>query len=341
MPRPKATWYRPQDDPQACYTLHGRTDTTTTKRSMREHLLATLPPFKRFHARHPRCLHCTRSRQCFRGDPAPRRQRRSRRALMLLAASAFCAAALRPAIISAPVAHRAALLHMSAHARIVVAQHNAPSDEALESLAAIDAGFPSRVVTAPSAEHARQVLSPVGSLQGETDDVRKVGDAAAAGASAALAMGATELTLHVDEAISSQQHPADGNIFAHAALVAQLGVLQRAYVPLQAREAQEPLGSTHLCQLKVSGTGCQPVAGVAEAIEAGRALARDIGSGDPERMAPLRLAEAVRAALADEDVEVRQSSRRAQWRGVIVANARSSSVEAGTVAGRNSGRRAK
>ena len=35
MPRPKATWYRPQDDPQACYTLHGRTDTTTTKRSMR------------------------------------------------------------------------------------------------------------------------------------------------------------------------------------------------------------------------------------------------------------------------------------------------------------------
>ena len=42
----------------------------------------------------------------------------------------------------------------------------------------------------------------------------------------------------------------------------------------------------------------------AEAIEAGRALARDIGSGDPERMAPLRLAEAVRSALADEDVQV-------------------------------------
>ena len=32
MPRPKATWYRPQDDPLACYTSHGRTVTTTTKR---------------------------------------------------------------------------------------------------------------------------------------------------------------------------------------------------------------------------------------------------------------------------------------------------------------------
>ena len=41
VPRPKATWYRPQDDPPACYTSHGRTVTTTTKRSMREHLLAT------------------------------------------------------------------------------------------------------------------------------------------------------------------------------------------------------------------------------------------------------------------------------------------------------------
>ena len=39
VPRPKATWYRPQEDPLACYTSHGRTVTATTKRSMREHLL--------------------------------------------------------------------------------------------------------------------------------------------------------------------------------------------------------------------------------------------------------------------------------------------------------------
>ena len=33
-------------------------------------------------------------------------------------------------------------------------------------------------------------------------------------------------------------------------------------------------------------------------------LARDIGSADPERMAPLRLAEAVSTACADTDIDV-------------------------------------
>ena len=58
VPRPKATWYRPQDDPLTCYTSHGCTVTTTTKRSMREHLLATTssarPLFPRRSAAPPR-----------------------------------------------------------------------------------------------------------------------------------------------------------------------------------------------------------------------------------------------------------------------------------------------
>jgi leucyl aminopeptidase len=119
------------------------------------------------------------------------------------------------------------------------------------------------------------------------DDVRKVADAAAAGATAAFAMGATDLTLHLDESLEQINHPADGSgVYAHAALVAKLGILQRAYVALQAREAAKPK-LPPLNTLTLSPSGRQPAA---DAIEAGRILARDIGSGDPERMAPLRLA---------------------------------------------------
>ena len=131
-------------------------------------------------------------------------------------------------------------LSTHAHARIVVSQQNTASEVALRALAEVDAGFASRVVTAASDEHERLVLSPTGPLEGDTDDVRKVGAAAEAGAGAALAMGATEVTLAVDESIDATHHPADGDAYEHAAFVAMLGVLQRAYVPLQAREAAQP-----------------------------------------------------------------------------------------------------
>ena len=181
----------------------------------------------------------------------------------------------------------------AAHARIVISQRNMPTG-ALCELANVDATFSSRVVTSASAEHERLVLSPVGSCDNDMDDVRKVGEAAASGAAAAFAMGATDLTLELDEAIEAIVHPVDGPAFEHAALVAQLGVLQRAYVPLQAREATPPKASP-LGRLTLHPSGHQRAASAAEAIEAGRALARDIGSGDPERMAPLRLAEVVRS----------------------------------------------
>ena len=95
---------------------------------------------------------------------------------------------------------RPSALHMStsAHARIVVATQNSPNgDPALAALAEVDASFSSRVVCSASSEHTRLVLSPIGSLTAEHDDVRRVADAAERGAAAALAMGATELSLEV------------------------------------------------------------------------------------------------------------------------------------------------
>lgn len=197
-------------------------------------------------------------------------------------------------------------------AHIIVAERNdaggAAADAGLEALAKVDASFGSRVVVAASAAHTRLVLSPVGSLDDELDDVRKVADAAASGAAAAFAMGATELTLEVDAAIERAVHPIDGAAaYEHAALVAQLGVLQRAYVPLQAREAQPGMASP-LTQLSLHGEGYEDAAAAAAALEKGRGLARDIGSADPERMTPLRLAEAVRDACEDTSIGVEVES---------------------------------
>ena len=192
------------------------------------------------------------------------------------------------------------------HARVVIGERNeVPANEpGLQALAKVDAGFSSRTVCSASEQHSRLVLSPALSLTADTDDVRRVGDAAASGAAAAFAMGAHELTLVIDETIESTSHPIDGpHAYRYAALVAQLAVLQRAYVPLQEREA-EPSQADVLTKLDVHPGGEQTAASAANAIEAGRTIARDIGSGDPERMTPLRLAESVREACAGTGVDV-------------------------------------
>ena len=189
----------------------------------------------------------------------------------------------------------------SRHARLVVSTHNKPLPDhtALDELSKVDASFASRVVTAASEEHARIVMSPTGSLTGDVDDVRKVGEAAGKAAAAALSMGAVDLTLELDESIESVEHPADGpGMYKYAALVAGLGVLQRVYVPLQAREGGASSMAASV-RLALQPSGRQLAADALDAIEAGRMLARDIGSGDPEVMTPLRLASAVQEAVQD------------------------------------------
>jgi len=186
---------------------------------------------------------------------------------------------------------------LSSHARIVLAAKNTPTDPVMQQLAEVDASFATRVVTSASREHTRVVLSPCGSLLAEHDDIRRVADAAERGAAAAFAMGATELSLEVSADIAATVHPVEGvGVYEHAALVAQLGVFQQAYVPLQAREARPDAGS------KLSNLFDTHAA--ATAIEEGRKLARDIGSGDPERMSPLKLAEYVRSACEEAGIAV-------------------------------------
>lgn len=192
-------------------------------------------------------------------------------------------------------------------ARIVLAQRNAAdNDKELERLALADKSFAGRVVTAASERHERLILTPTGGLLGDTDDVRKVAGAASAGALAALGMGASRLTVSIDGSIPTLHHPVDGDAFKHAALVAELAIHQAAFVPLQAREAPVPMISPlkHVAVDVIPGYSALP--GTSAAIEAGRALARDIGTSDPERMAPPRLADRVleECRAAGIDVEV-------------------------------------
>eukprot|EP00930_Biecheleria_cincta_P059298 TRINITY_DN45046_c0_g1_i1.p1 TRINITY_DN45046_c0_g1~~TRINITY_DN45046_c0_g1_i1.p1 ORF type:complete len:494 (+),score=77.29 TRINITY_DN45046_c0_g1_i1:187-1668(+) len=189
------------------------------------------------------------------------------------------------------------------HARIIVAPKNVAGDDAsLQALASVDARFASRLVVAPSAEHTRLVLAPCGDLDRDVDDVRRVGDAAAAGALEALNMGATELSVQLDESITSRQHPADGSIYRFADTVAALAVHQVSYVPLQAREGP------HAKRRRLESCDVTLPFGHREAIvaalEQGRCLARDIGSGDPERMAPAKLASAVKDACVPAGIKV-------------------------------------
>jgi leucyl aminopeptidase len=85
-------------------------------------------------------------------------------------------------------------------------------------------------------------------------------------------------------------------------LVAELAVRQAAYMPLQQVEAN-PSKKRKLAQLALKDVDGR-CSERAFAIEAGRNLARDIGSADPERMAPLKVAEIVRTACEPAGVTV-------------------------------------
>ena len=85
---------------------------------------------------------------------------------------------------------------------------------------------------------------------------------------------ATTRPPQVDAAVAATDHPVDGaGAYEHASLVAQLGVLQRAYVPLQAREARGPRAAAR----KERRARLRETHSVAAAIEEGRRLARDVG----------------------------------------------------------------
>ncbi|CAH0597815.1 unnamed protein product [Chrysodeixis includens] len=177
--------------------------------------------------------------------------------------------------------------------------------EAVRAARELDAGLDDApaLLRCGSVAGARLVLAPTGPLT-PYHDVRSVGEAARAGLQRAMAAGARR------PALVLQPHP----LWPDADLVALLGALEALYVPLEVRESFPERG--HKVQaLGVYGEGLsgslEDLLRDAAGLERARAVARDLGGADPERMTPLRAAEYIRGVFAESSVRVRVLDDRA------------------------------
>ncbi|XP_065223574.1 putative aminopeptidase W07G4.4 [Planococcus citri] len=142
----------------------------------------------------------------------------------------------------------------------------------------------------------RVVYVPV-SVNPDFDDVRSFGESGKKAIQRALKAGVkTPLVI-----LSPYAN------FPYCQLVTLLGVFEALYVNLQYRE-DRPEVFPKVKQLGIYST--QPkkidqIVKTAVALENGRYVARDVGGSDPERMAPPKVEEYIRAAFKNEPVSIR------------------------------------
>ncbi|KAI8321056.1 Zn-dependent exopeptidase, partial [Martensiomyces pterosporus] len=164
------------------------------------------------------------------------------------------------------------------------------------------------LIPSASVGGGRLVLSPTGTLNDDTDDVRKYQEAVKAGVARAIEAGAKRPAV-----LLAQSPPAVGEVpdadFSRWIEVALLGALDASYVTLVVREHRqatqgaeavlEKLSSIDLVVPgSVSAADLDKAAKRVKAIESGRRLAVvDMGYGDPERMTPYSCAEIIEAAV--------------------------------------------
>ncbi|KAK9717435.1 hypothetical protein K7432_006217 [Basidiobolus ranarum] len=146
----------------------------------------------------------------------------------------------------------------------------------------------------------RIILAPTGSLFADTDDVRKIGETTLKAVQRARQAGATSPLIHFVD--PPKGHPE----YKRYLEVTLLGALEACYEYLELREHREKIGQvspediTELGILAndVDNSLLEGIIKKVTAIEQGRRLCRDVGSPDPERMAPLKFAEYVKESLA-------------------------------------------
>ncbi|XP_052902934.1 putative aminopeptidase W07G4.4 [Anopheles moucheti] len=163
-----------------------------------------------------------------------------------------------------------------------------------------DAGIASEVSCFPlqlEKNTVRVVYNCVGELT-DFDDVRRYAEAAACALRRALKAGSKYPVLVL---------PFPTTRFPNATIVALLGALHELYVPLQLRE-DVPARSHRFSKIGVyfesHAQKLPDLLRLVQTVEAGRFVARDIGGGDPERMAPPRVADYVLHAFKSGPVKV-------------------------------------
>ncbi|OLL25366.1 putative aminopeptidase W07G4.4 [Neolecta irregularis DAH-3] len=165
------------------------------------------------------------------------------------------------------------------------------SIDAVSQLSKINLSFSSEcsLIHSNIAPGNRLVLSPTAGLSGDTDDVRLFGEAAGAATRKAIASGANKILIHIVDPPTLQIANGAYRNFAQVALLGCLDVVNSR------RNANTKVGIMFKDQKKG-----EEIIKVVVAIEEGRILARKIGTGCPEEMAPPKFAEAIMEAFKNE-----------------------------------------
>lgn len=134
----------------------------------------------------------------------------------------------------------------------------------------------------------RLILSPTGKIT-PYHDASVVKEAAYKGMTRALEAGAKQPLLVVQNNVA----------FPDGQLVAILGAFEALYVPLQMREREDPknFNRVGVHAYEKRSEDFEKVVRNAIALEKARIFTRDIGGGDPERMAPQKIVEYVKESF--------------------------------------------
>ncbi|KAG0239208.1 hypothetical protein B0O80DRAFT_405150 [Mortierella sp. GBAus27b] len=150
----------------------------------------------------------------------------------------------------------------------------------------------------------RLLLAPTGSLNGDSDDVRKFEERTKAAVKRAHAAGAVAPLIYIP-----QHFAADDEDYGRFVEVSLLGALAACFDPIDVREHYEKIGERHYVIEKigihVGGEGqglSEKSAAFVKAVEIGRRVAKDLGSPNCERMAPPKFADYVQDYFKDKAV---------------------------------------
>ncbi len=172
-------------------------------------------------------------------------------------------------------------------------------DATIAAARLLDAQFgeAASLVAAADLPGKRLIVRVAGPLDRDWDDVRRFRDAAqtAMGRARDAGMQAPLLVLG---------GVPKGAAFEHADVVTLKAGLGALWQPLEAREAHGEDIETVKTVGYASPGNVGAAVKLAEAMEAGRRLARDLGGTEPERMAPPRFAQALKAAFENTDVKI-------------------------------------
>lgn len=169
----------------------------------------------------------------------------------------------------------------------------------LKKWADADAKVSTELSVLVTEEGLLMVVSPLGKLDRDYDDVRSYADAAGKALKRLRGCGPqykSPLVL-IEPPKTAKVNAERYSKFLEVAMLAVLAELDECIEVREAGKAAEPLKAL---SFSVLGTcGFESVHGdvvkSVSAIETGRRLARDVGGSDPERMAPLKCAEAIEA----------------------------------------------